>query len=164
MGKKKCLSILLTIIFVVSSTFTTNSMEKGYKQNKNAQYNEAEAMEFYKKSSELVKKNWNDDYFDSLKIKVGSNYLTDESDKKVKLSSKVSIEDDVVMVPINEIVEIAGGEVNQNAKKAEIDYLGNTIELKEDSNKIDVNDKVKTIENLFANILLEYILIFRISN
>ena len=79
MGKKKCLSILLTIIFVVSSTFTTNSMEKGYKQNKNAQYNEAEAMEFYKKSSELVKKNWNDDYFDSLKIKVGSNYLTDES-------------------------------------------------------------------------------------
>ena len=146
MGKKKCLSILLTIIFVVSSTFTTNSMEKGYKQNKNAQYNEAEAMEFYKKSSELVKKNWNDDYFDSLKIKVGSNYLTDESDKKVKLSSKVSIEDDVVMVPINEIVEIAGGEVNQNAKKAEIDYLGNTIELKEDSNKIDVNDKVKTIE------------------
>ena len=146
MGKKKCLSILLTIIFVVSSTFTTNSMEKGYKQNKNAQYNEAEAMEFYKKSSELVKKNWNDDYFDSLKIKVGSNYLTDESDKKVKLSSKVSIEDDVVMVPINEIVEISGGEVNQNAKKAEIDYLGNTIELEEDSNKIDVNDKVKTIE------------------
>ena len=42
MGKKKCLSILLTIIFVVSSTFTTNSMEKGYKQNQNAQYNEAE--------------------------------------------------------------------------------------------------------------------------
>ena len=33
-----------------------------------------------------------------------------------------------------------------DAKKAEIDYLGNTIELEEDSNKIDVNDKVKTIE------------------
>ena len=80
MGKKKCLSILLTIIFVVSSTFTTNSMEKGYKQNKNAQYNEAEAMEFYKKSSDLIRENWNDNYFESIKLKAGEDYLIVEKD------------------------------------------------------------------------------------
>ena len=141
MRDKKHLSIFLSFIFILATVFPINAVSK------NTQTNESDDMKFYKECSNLVKENWDDNYFESLKLKVGKDYLTvEDNNKKVVLSSKVSVKEDTIMIPINEIIKITGGNISSTKEKAKINYLGNELNLKEDSNKIEVNDKTKSIE------------------
>ena len=141
MRGKKYFSIFLSFVFAFVTVSSTIAME-----NKNQRkFDKSKVMEFYKKSSDLIKENWNDNYFESIKLKVGEDYLIVDNDKKIKLSSKVSMKDDEILLPVKEIVDLSGGKINQDDKNIQINYLGNDVKLEEGSKKIEVNDNVKSI-------------------
>ena len=141
MRVKKYFSIFLSFVFAFVTVSSTIAME-----NKNQrEVDKSKVMEFYKKSSDLIKENWNDNYFESIKLKVGEDYLIVDNDKKIKLSSKVSMKDDEILLPVKEIVDLSGGKINQDDKNIQINYLGNDVKLEEGSKKIQVNDNVKSI-------------------
>lgn len=147
MRYKKYLTIFLSFIFAFVSLYPISAMENINGKKVKGKSDKAKSIEFYKKSSNLIKENWNDNYFKSIKLKVGKDYLTvDGSNKKIKLSSKVSIKDDVIMVPVDEIVDFSGGKINQKDEDIQIKYFGNNVQLEEGSDKIEVNNKVKKIE------------------
>ena len=141
MRGKKYFSIFLSFVFAFVTVSSTIAME-----NKNQRkFDKSKVMEFYKKSSDLIKENWNDNYFESIKLKVGEDYLIVDNDKKIKLSSKVSMKDDEILLPVKEIIDLSGGKINQDDKNIQINYLGNDVKLEEGSKKIEVNDNVKSI-------------------
>ena len=136
---KKCVSLCLLVILTLTTVFSSNAVEI----NEN---DEKQSMEFYKESSQLVKENWNDNYFNCIELEVGKDYLTvDDTDKKIQMSQKVYTKDGQVMVPINEIMDISGGEIDKNKKNIQIEYQGNEIQLKEGTAQMKVNDKPKNI-------------------
>ena len=55
------------------------------------------------------------------------------------------MKDDVIILPVKEIVDLSGGKINQDDKNIQINYLGNDVKLEEGSKKIQVNDNVKSI-------------------
>ena len=143
---KRCISIFLSFILTFVSVYEINAIKNMNGKSNQIKANKSEAMEFYKKSSELIKKNWNDNYFKSIKLKIGKDYLTkDDEGKKVKLSSEVYKEDDVIMVPVNEIVNLTGGKISKKNEDIKINYFGNSVELKDESKEIEVNDKSKAV-------------------
>ena len=145
MRGKKYFSIFLSFVFAFVTVSSAIAMEN--KNNNQRKFDKSNAMEFYKKSSDLIKENWNDNYFESIKLKVGEDYLiVDNSDKKIKLSSKVYIKNNVIMVPVNEIVNLTGGKITQNNKNININYFGNSIKLKDDSKEIEINDKSEILD------------------
>ena len=141
MRVKKYFSIFLSFVFAFVTVSSTIAMEN----NNQRKIDKSKVMEFYKKSSDLIRENWNDNYFESIKLKVGEDYLIVDNDKKIKLSSKVSMKDDVIILPVKEIVDLSGGKINQDDKNIQINYLGNDVKLEEGSKKIQVNDNVKSI-------------------
>lgn len=141
MRGKKYFSIFLSFVFAFVTVSSTIAMEN----NNQRKIDKSKVMEFYKKSSDLIKENWNDNYFESIKLKVGEDYLIVDNGKKIKLSSKVSIKDDEILLPVKEIVDLSGGKINQDDKNIQINYLGNDVKLEEGSKKIEVNDNVKSI-------------------
>lgn len=146
MRGKKYFSIFLSFVFAFVTVSSAIAMEN--KNNNQRKFDKSKAMEFYKKSSDLIKENWNDNYFESIKLKVGEDYLiVDNSDKKIKLSSKVSMKDDEILLPVKEIIDLSGGKINQDDKNIQINYLGNDVKLEEGSKKIEVNDNVKSIDS-----------------
>ena len=143
---KRCISIFLSFILTFVSVYEINAIKNMNGKSNQIKANKSEAMEFYKKSSELIEKNWNDNYFKSIKLKIGKDYLTkDDEGKKVKLSSEVYKEDDVIMVPVNEIVNLTGGKISKKNEDIKINYFGNSVELKDESKEIEVNDKSKAV-------------------
>ena len=147
MRHKKYLTMFLSFIFAFVSLYPINAMENIKDESNTSKDDKSKYMEFYKKSSNLIKENWNDNYFESIKLKVGKDYLTvDNSNKKIKLSSKVSVKDDTVILPVEEIVDLSGGKIHQKDEDIKINYFGNSVALEEGSDKIEVNKKVKKIE------------------
>ena len=125
MRGKKYFSIFLSFVFA----FVTVSSAIAIKNNNQRKIDKSKVMEFYKKSSDLIRENWNDNYFESIKLKVGEDYLIVDNDKKIKLSSKVSMKDDEILLPVKEIVDLSGGKINQDDKNIQINYLGNDVKL-----------------------------------
>lgn len=143
MRGKKYFSIFLSFVFAFVTVSSAIAMEN--KNNNQRKFDKSKAMEFYKKSSDLIKENWNDNYFESIKLKVGEDYLIVDNGKKIKLSSKVSMKDDEILLPVKEIIDLSGGKINQDDKNIQINYSGNDVKLEEGSKKIEVNDNVKSI-------------------
>ena len=130
MRHKKYLTMFLSFIFSFVSLYPINAMENIKDESNTSKDDKSKYMEFYKKSSNLIKENWNDNYFESIKLKVGKDYLTiDNSNKKIKLSSKVSVKDDTVILPVEEIVDLSGGKIHQKDEDIKINYFGNSVEL-----------------------------------
>ncbi len=130
--RNKFISLFLSSMLVFAISVPANAQANISDENNATKIDQAKSMEFYKKSSELVRKNWNEDYFKTMKLKVGEDYLkVDDNNKKVPLSSEVTVKNQKIMVPANDIVEISG--VDTDKKDS---FKGKVVSIDELSDKL----------------------------
>lgn len=170
---RNILVILLAIVIVNFFSSTSNAIAKSMNinidkelinsredNNKNNFQNNIKNLDweiFYEQTSQLVREEWSEDYFNRIELNLNDNsvvidnykinynlenykfYLEEYKDDVNTFDNYMENEDDFIL-PISDILDIVGIDITRKDKKITIDDLGNNVELSIDSSEMKVNN------------------------
>lgn len=132
---KKMLALLLTILlgFTTIPAFAANDGSGGGGNNEN----------YYRAMTELVSSNWDDSFFDSATMSIGSDLLNVDGNP-VRLNNKAEVVSGELMLP-SEVFETLGAKVLSDSRGVNVKKKGANIEIVYGEKSIKINGNKKGI-------------------
>lgn len=109
----------------------------------------AEAEQFYDQLADLVKKDDDSAYFDSMELQLGSNVLTVDGEKTT-MDAAPDLKNDRTMLPIRAVAEAAGAEVDYDAASKTVlitGAYGDEIECPVGADTMKVNSNAMELDS-----------------
>ena len=173
MKLKQMICSILTVVLISSNMFITNAatvnqslvtytneeiIESNIQNSvENINTENLEWKTFYEQTSQLVREEWSENYFDTIELNFNNNSIAIDKRKinyslenfkdcvqnykedMKKFNSYKEKENDLIL-PISDILNIIGSEITRKDEKIIINDFGNNVELSVDSSEMKVNN------------------------